>query len=172
MLPILAAFLQIALRRRGPEDLPASRLLLLAAGLLYVITQSLLGRTVYHSLVSLAGSLVLDLLLLCGCVWLLLRVTGHLPRYLQTLTAMFGTGALLGICMLPFNYWLDVAATPDKPALGPTIGLLAIVSWSLVVNGHIFSRALSLPFAAALAIAVGYFFLNYLVFVELGPAPA
>ena len=172
MLPILAAFLQLALRRRGPEDLPASRLLLLAAGLFYVITQSLLGRTVYHSLSSLAGSLVLDLLMLCGCVWLLLRLTGHLARFLQTLTAMFGTGALLGVCMLPFNYWLDVAATPDKPALGPTIGLLAIVSWSLVVNGHIFSRALSLPFAAALAIAVGYFFLNYLVFVELGPAPA
>ena len=172
MLPILAAFLQLALRRRGPEDLPASRLLLLAAGLFYVITQSLLGRTVYHSLWSLAGSLVLDLLMLCGCVWLLLRLTGHLARFLQTLTAMFGTGALLGVCMLPFNYWLDVAATPDKPALGPTIGLLAIVSWSLVVNGHIFSRALSLPFAPALAIAVGYFFLNYLVFVELGPAPA
>ncbi len=172
MLSILAAFLQIALRRRGPEDLPASRLLLFAAGLVYVTGQALLGLSVYHSVLPLARSLVLDLLLLCGVVWGLLRLTGHVTRYRQTLTAMFGTGALLGICMLPFNYWLDVAATPDKPALGPTIGLLAIVSWSLVVNGHIFSRAMSLPFAPALAIAIGYFFLNYLVFVQLGPAPA
>jgi hypothetical protein len=172
MLAILDAFLQISLRRRGPEDLPSSGFLLLAAGLLYVTAQALLGLSVYDSLLPLARSLVLDLLLLCGCVWGLLRLTGHVKRYRQTLTAMFGTGALLGACMLPFNYWLDVAATPDKPALGPTIGLLAVVSWSLVVNGHIFSRALSLPFATALAIAIGYFFLNYLVFVELGPAPA
>lgn len=172
MLSILDAFLQIALRRRGPEDLPASWLLMLAAGLFYVTAQALLGLSVYHSLLPLAGSLVLDLLLLCGCVWGLLRLTGHVARYLQTLTAMFGTGALLGVCMLPFNYWLDAAGTPGKPAIGPTIGLLAVVSWSLVVNGHIFSRALTVPFAPALAIAIGYFFLNYLVFVQLGPAPA
>lgn len=172
MLSILGAFLQIALRRRGPEDLPASRFLLLAAGLLYVTVQVSLGLSVYHALLPLAGSLVLDLLLLCGCVWGLLRLTGHAGRYRQTLTAMFGTGALLGACMLPFNYWLDVAGAPGKPAIGPTIGLLAVVSWSLVVNGHIFSRAMSVPFAPALAISIGYFFLNYLVFVQLGPAPA
>ena len=93
-------------------------------------------------------------------------------RYRQTLTAMFGTGALLGVCMLPFNYWLDAAATPDKPAIGATIGLLAVVSWSLAVNGHIFSRALSTPFAAGLAIAIAYFFLNYVVFAQFGPSPA
>jgi hypothetical protein len=39
------------------------------------------------------------------------------------------------------------------------------------VNGHIFARALSAPFAAGLAIAVGYFFLSYLVFAQFGPAP-
>lgn len=172
MLPILDVFLQIALRRRGPEDLPDSRVLLLMAALVYVVTQGFLALPVYHSPLALGRSLVLDLLLLCGCLWGLLRFTGHAPRYRQTLTAMFGTGALLGVCMLPFNYWLGMAAAPDKPELGPTIGLLAVVSWSLAVNGHIFSRALSAPFAAGLAIAIVYFFLNYLVFAQFGPPPA
>lgn len=172
MLPILDAFLQIALRRRGPEDLPDSRFLLLMAGLIYVISQALLAASVYGSPLALGRSLLLDVILLCGCVWGLLRLTGHASRYGQTLTAMFGTGALLSICMLPFNYWLDIAAEPGKPALLPTIGLLAVVSWSLVVNGHIFSRALSRPFAAGLMISVAYFFLNYLVFARLGPPPA
>jgi hypothetical protein len=169
MLPILDAFLQIALRRRGPEDLPASRFLLLVAGVAYVLSQAVLAAPVYDSATGLIRSLVLDLLLLCGCLWGMLRLTGHGQRYRQTLTAVFGTGALLSVCMVPFNYWLDAAG---KPAVAPTLGLLAVVSWSLVVNGHIFSRALSTPFAAGLAISVAYFFLNYLVFAQLGPAPA
>jgi len=172
MLRVLDVFLQIALRRRGPEDVPDSRFLLLLTGLVYVVTQGLLALPVYHSSLALVRSLVLDLLLLCGCLWGLMRFTGHALRYRQTLTAMFGTGALLGVCMLPFNYWLDLAADPGKPALGPTIGLLAVVSWSLAVNGHIFSRALSAPFAAGLAISIAYFFLNYLVFAQFGPPPA
>ena len=171
MLPILDVFLQIALRRRGPEDLPDSQFLMLLAGSAYVLTQGVLAAPVYGSPIELARSLVLDLILLCGCLWGLLRLAGHASRFRQTLTAVLGTGALLTVCMMPFNYWLDVAGEPGKPALAPTIGLLGIVSWSLVVNGHIFSRALSRPFLAGLAISVAYFFLNYLVFAQFGPPP-
>ncbi len=172
MLPILDVFLQIALRRRGPEDLPDSSFLLMAAGLVYVVVQGFLAVPVYGTPVALVQSLILDLLMLCGCLWGMLRLAGHAPRFRQSLTAILGTGALLGLCMLPFTYWLDAAAAPGKPAVGPTIGLLAVVSWSLVVNGHIFSRALSAPFIAGLALALAYFFLNYLVFAQFGPAPA
>ncbi|MEO8223998.1 MAG: hypothetical protein ABI661_04280, partial [Gammaproteobacteria bacterium] len=168
----LDVFLQIALRRRGPEDLPDSRFLVLVAGLVYVAVQGFLAVPVYGTPLALGQSLALDLVLLCGCLWGLLRLAGHAPRFRQTLTALFGTGAVLGLCMLPFTVWLDAAAAPGKPAVGPTIGLLAVVSWSLVVNGHIFSRALSAPFVAGLAIAVAYFFLNYLVFAQFGPSPA
>ena len=171
MLPIFDVFLQIALRRRGPEDLPDSQFLLLVAGLAYLATQSVLALPVYSTLPVIARSLVLDVLLVCGLLWGLLRLAGHASRFRQTLTAIFGTGALLGACMLPFNFWLDLADAPDKAAVGPRIALLAIVSWWVVVNGHLFSRALSAPFAAGLLIAVGYFFLNYLVFAQFGPAP-
>lgn len=172
MLPILAAFVQIALRRRGPEDLPDSQFLLLVAGLAYVITQAALAAPVYGSVPLLIRSLALDLLLLCGFLWGLLRFTGHASRFRQTLTAVLGTGAVLSACMLPFNHWLDTVGEPGKLALAPTIGLLAVVAWSLVVNGHIFSRALSRPFAAGLLISIAYFFLNYLMFAQFGPPPA
>ncbi|MEO7386843.1 MAG: hypothetical protein ABIX37_07910 [Gammaproteobacteria bacterium] len=172
MLPILDAFLQIALRRRGPEDLPDSWFLLLIAGAAYELLQGIIAAPVYASSMALARSLVLDLLLLYGFVWGLLRFTGHAPRFRRTLTAVLGTSALMTLCMLPFNYWLAQVPDPAKPALAPTIGLLAVICWSLVVNGHIFARAMSSPFVAGLAISVAYFFLNYLVFAELGPAPA
>jgi hypothetical protein len=178
ILPILDVFLQIALRRRGPEDLPDSRVLLLMAGLVYVVTQGLLVLPVYHSPVALGRSLILDLLLLCGCLWGLLRFTGHKPRFRQTLTAMFGTSSLLSVCMLPINYWfqlsswLGLSVDPTKPPLVIAIGALAILVWWLVVSGHIFSRALSAPFAVGLAIAIGYYLLSNLVLGQIWQPPA
>ena len=62
MLPILDAFLQIALRRRGPEDLPDSRILLLAAGEAYVLTQALIEAPEYASPLELARNHVQVLL--------------------------------------------------------------------------------------------------------------
>lgn len=177
MLPILDAFLQIALRRRGPEDLPDSRFLLLFAGALYVITQALLATPGSASPLALARSVVLDLLLLCGGLWGLLRLTDHKPRFRQTLTAMFGTGALLSVFMLPINYWftlasgLGLAVDPAKPPIVIGIGALAILVWWLVVNGHIFSRALSVSFAIGLAIAAGYYVLSSLVLGQLWQPP-
>jgi hypothetical protein len=172
MLPILDVFLQIALRRRGPEDLPDSQFLLLIAGLAYLATQAVLAMPVYSTASVITRSLALDVLLLCGLLWGMLRLAGRTPRFRQTLTAVLGTGALLGACMLPFNYWIGMAAERGTPSwAGPRIGLLAIISWWIVVNGHIFSRALSAPFAAGLALAIGYFFLNLLVFSQFGPAP-
>lgn len=172
MLPILDAFLQIVLRRRGPEDLPDSRFLLLAAGISYVISQCLLVVPVYKAVLPLARVLAVDLAVLCGFLWVLLRLADHVPRYRQTLTALFGTGAVLSVCMLPFYYWIYVAGPDAKGMFWPQLGMLAVISWSLLVNGHIFSRALSAPLAAGLAVSVGYFFLNFLVVSQLGSAPA
>ncbi|MCE7903437.1 MAG: hypothetical protein DYH20_12525 [Gammaproteobacteria bacterium PRO9] len=171
MLPILDAFLQIVLRRRGPEDLPDSRFLLLAAAILYVISQCLLVLPVYKAVLPLARVLAVDILVLCAFLWLLLRLSAHLPRYRQTLTALFGTGAILGACMLPFYYWIYAVGPGAKGTFWPQLGMLAVISWSLLVNGHIFSRALSAPLAAGLAVSIGYFFLNFLVVSQVGSAP-
>jgi hypothetical protein len=172
MLAIIDFFLQITLRRRGPEDLPDSRFLLLLSALCYVVVQLFLALPIYSLSILLFRSILVDVALLCACVCGLLWLAHHLSRSGQTLTAFFGTGALLGLLMLPFNYWLDAQSVPGQPALLPTAGLLAIVSWSLVVNGHIFARALSIPFVAGIMLSLAYFFLNYLVFWQLGPPPA
>lgn len=171
MLAIIDFFLQITLRRRGPEDLPDSRFLLLFAALCYGVVQLFLALPIYRLSMLLFRSVLIDIALLCVCVLGLLWLTRHLSRSGQTLTAFFGTGALLGVLMLPFNYWLDALSAPGQPALLPTAALLAIVSWSLVVNGHIFSRALSIPFVLGLILSLAYFFLNYLVFWQFGPPP-
>lgn len=170
MLVIVETFLRIALRRLGPEDLPDSGFLLGLAVLAYLGCNFLAALPVIGAGPVLLRALAADFALLVGCVWLLLRLSGHGGRFRRTLTALLGTGALLQACALPFNWWLGAAA--GQPALAPTVGIIAVLLWSLVVNGHILARALSVPYAVGLSVSIAYFIINYLVSAQAGPAGA
>jgi hypothetical protein len=80
---------------------------------------------------------VLDPLLLTGGTWLLLKLFAHPERFLQTATAVLGTGALLGVLLfLPLQGILSVLDVgPESPAAG----ILHCCSWSCL---H-WSRAVS-----------------------------
>ena len=170
MLALIRTFLLIALRRLGPEDLPDSSLLFGLAATAYAAAQVIVALPLYGAGSALLRAVVLDVLLLYACVWGLLRFTGKPLRFRQTLTALFGTGALLTLLLVPLNSWFTVASTPDQPAVLPTAGILLILIWSLVVNGHIVARALSTSFGIGLVFSVIYFFINYLVIWQTGPA--
>ncbi len=101
MQQFLRIFIDIVLWRRGPQDLPASGLLLaitLAAYVLVGVVQlALLDEPGATWLVYLLA----DPVLLALFVWLLLRLYGHAERFQQTATAVLGTGALLGVALVP-----------------------------------------------------------------------
>jgi len=51
----------------------------------------------------------------------------------------------------------------------PSTIIFALMVWSLVVDGHIISRAISKPFGIGLMIAIAFFFLHTAVLFELMP---
>lgn len=167
MLAIIQAWFYIALRRLGPEDLPQSGLLLLVSGVAYLLLQMVVALPFYGVSPQLGLVVGADLLLLTLFAWLLLRFVGRPERLMQTLSALFGTGALLTLFVLPFNYWWDATATSETGPLLPAMAILFIIVWSLIVNGHILARALSAPFRLGVLIALGYFFINYLVLLQV-----
>lgn len=163
MLALLDALFQIVMRRRGPEDLPDSAFLLGLLLAAYALVQLPTAVMVFgRAGVGLAAVLV-DCLLLAGCFWLLLQWTGHAPRYRQTLAALAGTGALFATAQLPLVYLARLSAIEGQPAAGPTLGLLLLLLWSIVVQAHITARALSASFGLGLGLALVYFVLSYQV---------
>jgi len=171
MLTIIRAFLDIALLRLGPEDLPASGFLLGAALVVYTVVQIPLTWIVFQVPQSVMITLLVDVVLLVGGLWVLLRLTGFPSRFGQTLTALLGTGALLSVLSLPFNIWsASVAGMAQRPA-APSAAILAIVLWSFVINGHILGRAISRSFAIGLLISIAYFFIHMTVLFEFAPLP-
>jgi hypothetical protein len=169
MLAYVQALINIALRRSGPEDLPDSAFLLGLTLALYLVAQLPLALIAYGPGDLLVRTLAVSLTLLFVGMWVLLRLTGHHTRYRCTVTAMLGTSALLSVLSVPFSVWRQSMLNTESGVAMPSTFLFAIMLWSIFIDGHILSRALSRPFGIGLLVSIGYFFLHTSLLYELMP---
>lgn len=169
MLAYFQTLLNVALRKKGPEDIPDSGFLLGLTFVVYLLLQIPLGWITYGPssvLIAAVGSSALMLIL---GLWVLLVITGYRARFRQSLTALLGTDAILSAFSIPFSYW-QVTGLMNKSSVAlPSTVLVVILLWLLSVQGHIISRAISKPFGIGLMIAVAFFFLHTAVLFEITP---
>jgi hypothetical protein len=168
----LRIFVDIVLWRRGPQDLPASSLLLAMSIAAYVavsvVQLALLGETA----VTWFFFVVVDPLLLAGWVWLVLKLFGHAERFGQTAAAVFGTGAVLGLFLyLPLQFIVTGLGQAPSSGLAQAFALLLVIVFALV-TGRIIKLATDSSMFTGIAVSLTYFLvINYLVGVLRGPAP-
>ena len=176
MIKLLTVFWNIILRKSGPEEVPDSNFLLVVTFIFFLLSQVLVGFKMYGGAVSLFFQLLfLDTVLLI--IWLraILQLSGKLKRFRQSLTALFGTGTLFNFILSPFilsyapyleqltsSDELQITAELPMPAL-LSIVILIIAIWSVLVMGHIFSRATSKSRAIGLGMALVYSFINFMI---------
>lgn len=166
MIGLLTCLRDICLFRAGPQDLPFSPTLALR------LSAVLLGLGVVGSWVQgvpaaeLPLRLALVLVFLVGPPWLLLRLRGREPRFVQTLSALAGVGVLYNIVALP----LVQALAGRGDALGQDPGLallawmlLALTLWRVLVAGHIWRHALDLRPGVGAMLALGLFIAQVLL---------
>lgn len=155
----------IILRRRGPQDLPYS-IPLLRGLLCAMVGLQLLVMFALRERIDAPERIVLSLLLTLALPWAVLRMRGMQARYVQTLSALVGTGILFSLALAPL-LWLvhDLPLpTPDTPAtpLQGVVSLfgLGLVAWKLAVDGHIWRHALGWPMVGGVLVAFGLFLLE------------
>jgi hypothetical protein len=151
MRDLLRLFGQIALSRKGPQDVPASPLLLA----LTVAAYTAVAFSV-NSMVPPPDTWRAELLLDVGfsLAWyaILLRAFGKPERYLQTTTAMFGYQTLLAA---PLFALLNIAARlPQESGWAPPVAIVAIalVIWTIRAASYVLKAALELPMVACVAL--------------------
>lgn len=171
MLVYVQALINIALRRLGPEDLPDSGFLLGLTLAAYLLLQVPLAWIAYGPTTEIVTTIAVVALLRVVFMWALLQLTGLQSRFRQALTALLGTSALLSLLSIPFSIWREATIAVQPSTALPSISILAIMLWSLVIDGHILARTLSKPFAVGLMVAVAYFFVHMRVLFELMPEP-
>lgn len=155
MQALIFYFFELCVLRRAPQDLPASDFvfrLVLVASLLVGVLVSLVGG---QPLLAAAIQSLAQLSLLLGVLYLGLDLMRLRGRFLQSATALLGSGVILSLLAL-----VPIGLLPDEvsgEALSvATLSLLAMFVWSIIVAGHILRHAIGLTLGQGAAIAILY----------------
>ena len=165
---ISKAFLEICLLRKGPQDLPKSTELLVLSLFMYTLIDVLLTVQSRPFIDALMVSFV-DVGFLLLVTFLILKQHKHLDRWHQTMTALFGTGVVLGIFIFPlvfggfqnqYEEWLQQIIV---------LLFLIMVIWNVAVLAHIVRHAISTSAGIGVMIAILYVWMSSLLVTMLFP---
>lgn len=165
---LLRQLLEICRFRAGPEDLPASRALVLLTAAASVISNTLIDNF-HKSVTAVLGMSIAQVALFGGVIWLVLVLRGFPERWDQTITALYGTGAILQICgwAVVSGAMLVTAAEPGQ--LLPAMLLTGLGVWFLAIMTFVLRRALEISLGLALLASIGCQLLIGLVLFQFFP---
>lgn len=149
----LRSWFGICLLKRAPQDDPASYSGLVLALSLYVISDLVVAGTSSGWKVAW-GMTAIDLLVMIVLTVVLLQFTHKSTRFLQTLTALAGTGGLLGLLVLPAVLSVSANHQAQQSSALLVIFWLVMMVWSIVVRAHVYRHALSLNYATGVGVAI------------------
>jgi hypothetical protein len=151
MKPLLQTFIDIALWRKGPQDLPASRYLATMALAAYLGIGLIQARLFRFNLRDTVLILAIDVLMLTGWLWGVLAFFGRRQRFMQTATAVLGVGALMGsLDILMRGVQIATGATEILPLEWSLLRFIAIA----LIFGRIFMHALDRGLLTGMALTV------------------
>jgi hypothetical protein len=169
---LFQVFVDIALRRSGPEDLPASGFLLLLTLGAYLVVSSLATLFFADGFADVMAQVGVDIILLFAWFAGMLLLYRRPARIPQTMTAILGTLTLVHLLQLPLWFWLQSAGDSPEAATLPLLAIWGILLWSFLVIGHIVHRAVEIPLPGGVLLALAYFLVSLAVYSQLFPVPA
>jgi len=153
MREVIGLFVEIALLRRGPQDLPASPLLLVLTVGGYVAVAAVASMLLPPS-AGWPRTLAIDVLFTLGWYAALLQLAGRRERFLQTATGVFGLQLLLTPPLILFEWLVKRLAHDETWQTPAAIGGFALVIWLIAANSHIVKQALEWSSAASVALVI------------------
>lgn len=167
---LLRVFVDIALWKRGPQDLPASPVLLAAVIAIYaglsVVLSAIAPNPDERVLARLAIDTAFSLLWTGGLLLLFHRGA----RFLQTMTAMIGTAVLLEPLLTLVQTILMKLGQAHPLALPVMLILVVLLVWYLIINARILRSALEIPMLAAVLLTLLQAVCSYTLSINLLPS--
>ena len=169
MKELIQLFTQIALLRRGPQDLPAS-MLLLGMTIVGYFGINFLVSSLMPPIKGWPAHLAVDVVFTLVWYVVLLRLAGRSERTLQTTTAVFGFQAVLSP-LLVISEWLMLRFAQDTTWQLPVALIwLMLVIWVITANSHVVKAALEWSSAASVFLVILQILAGQLVLFALFPA--
>lgn len=172
-------YFDIAVWRRGPQDVPASPVLLLATALAYGAIAVLLSMAASAVLpASARASRGLDLVtvaadILFVLLWyrVLLQIAARRERFAQTVTALFGVAIVLtlpSVLTVQLVFW-SLSGDGNWMAPFALMAAVAVLVWSVLAAAHILRHALEQPLRWCVPLVVLQLFVEQIVALALAP---
>jgi hypothetical protein len=161
VIQLIKMFWDICAVKAAPQDLPASSFLLGLALLAYLVTGAVVA-TFQWPLSQAILAAVLDTVFLTVLSRVLLWARMLSGRFVQTLTALAGSGAVMTVIALPLVMWQSLVGATDANA--PTLPswlLMIWMIWNVVVVGHILRHALSTVLPLGIGLAAVYAYITF-----------
>jgi len=168
MKDIIRLFTQIALLKRGPQDLPASMLLLVLT-LLGYLSVNFLMSSVLPPDAHWQGPLLVDTLFTLVWYIALLQLLGRPERMLQTVTAVFGLQLVMSPLLIASTWLLRRIGEDATWQLPVTCVGLLLLAWLIAANSLVVKAALEWPGPASVALVILQLIAAWLVVFALFP---
>jgi len=155
MLQLFRVWSELCLLRRTPQDIPASGILLGISLCCYALVSVLVSLPGYGVGRALLLALT-DLTLLFAFVCSLLLMQARAARINQTLSAMAGSGSVLGLVALPLLLATGAGASAETVPVSLAVLWLLLLLWNILVVAHIIRHALSSSWLVGFGLSLMY----------------
>ena len=143
--------------RSGPQELPAGAALSVLLTAAWLVQGMLTDRTLDGP--DSAPRSLLAITVQLGAIMMLLKLRNLSARIPQTVSALAGTGFMLGL----LAFLLLTGIDPARPQPGLALAYLGLFLWSLAVDGHIYRHAMSIKMSMGVLVAVLIFAANFVI---------
>ncbi|MEJ2591878.1 MAG: hypothetical protein P8178_10830 [Candidatus Thiodiazotropha sp.] len=164
MKALLNTAVELCLLRLGPQQLPASPILLQVSLILNLLVGVLVMMAAKEGFLEAVAVSLFELALMLGVLYMGLKSYNKLRRFNQTASALLISGLLLGLLSLPLVSWNHRSQSAESSLL-----LLLLIFWSILVLGHILRHAFSVPLNVGIAIGVAYTLFSWNLLALLFP---
>ena len=172
VLHLTRLYTQIALARRGPEDVPAMPWVLIATWLAYLLLNLLLSALLPAAPDGTLPVILFDSVLLLGSYFVVLQIAGHPARWRQTVSAVLGVQVVLlpaiALATALFAQYKD----NNDLQLPAAIPLLVVGVWLLFVNARILGAATTWNLWPCLGLVFAQGLLSRIIEMSLLPGVA
>jgi hypothetical protein len=168
MKELIQLFTQIALLRRGPQDVPAS-MLLLGMTIVGYFGINFLVSALMPPVKGWPSHLAVDVVFTLLWYVVLLRLAGRSERTLQTTTAVFGFQAVLSPLLVISDGLMLRFAQDATWQLPVALIWLMLVIWVIAANSHVVKAALEWSSAASVFLVILQIIAGQLVLFALFP---
>jgi len=156
------------LLKTAPQDLPYSTALMGRLIFLYIVSGVVVAGRDDPSLAF--GQTLLNVFIMLMFSYVILSALNLKMRFVQTVTALIGTGIVFNLLFWPILSFNDIEQASVILVQMLSLAILMLISWEILVIAHIFRNALNTKMAQAVILSMALFFvsltLSQLIFLE------